>query len=100
VNEIGEAVSVHAVKAYWEWRYSTVHSLASGSDWMSGELHAAFALPHGNKPEYALNRKLDWAPEPVRICQNLEWAPEPARILEKLDWTPVPFLMLGKETNS
>jgi hypothetical protein len=80
-----------------------------------GQFQAAFALPLGNKPQYRLNWKLDWAPEPARIlsesgvgpsacpdfvriwsgsqclpgfCQNLEWVPVPARILSESGVSP------------
>jgi len=40
-----------------------------------GQLHAAVSVPLGNKPQYPLNWKLDWAPEPVQILSVTEVGP-------------------------
>ena len=37
-----------------------------------GQLHAAVAVPLGNKSQYPLNWKLDWAPEPVQSLSDSE----------------------------
>jgi len=39
------------------------------------QLHAALAVLLENKPQYPLNWKLDWAPEPVQILSESEVGP-------------------------
>jgi hypothetical protein len=46
------------MKAYWEWRFSSTHSLTSALDGFSGQLHAPAALPTGKSSWYPLDRRL------------------------------------------
>jgi hypothetical protein len=46
------------MKAYWEWRFNSTHSLTSALDGNEWSAHAPAALPQGKGPWYPLDRRL------------------------------------------